>query len=87
MYKQELTLQNEAGLHARPASLFVRESAKYKSEILVEKDGKEYKAKSIMSILNMGAFKGDRITVRADGPDEREAVEGLAKLVNGKFGE
>lgn len=86
MYKQ-INITKWSGAPCKTCKFVCKESAKYKSEILVEKDGKEYKAKSIMSILNMGAFKGDRITVKADGPDEREAVEGLAKLVNGKFGE
>lgn len=87
MYKVETELKNETGLHARPASLFVKESVKYSSEIKVVKDGREYNAKSIMGILSIGAGKGDRLTIVAEGRDEKEAVEALSKLVNSEFGE
>jgi len=87
MYSESVTLKNETGLHARPASLFVKEASKYSSEIKVIKDGKEYNAKSIMGILSMGAGMGDSIKIEAIGEDSEEAVKGLVELVNNKFGE
>ncbi|CCQ93543.1 phosphohistidinoprotein-hexose phosphotransferase component of PTS system (Hpr) [[Clostridium] ultunense Esp] len=87
MYKEEVTLKNETGLHARPASLFVKEAARFTSEITVKKDGKEYNAKSIMGILSMGAGKGDTILIQAEGSDAEEAVKSLVKLVNDNFNE
>lgn len=87
MYKIEAVLKNETGLHARPASLFVKEASSYDSEIKVIKDGKEYNAKSIMGVLSMGAAKDDKIEIVADGPDEKEAVEALKKLIDSNFGE
>ncbi|HHV39053.1 MAG TPA: HPr family phosphocarrier protein [Tepidimicrobium sp.] len=87
MYKEEVILKNKTGLHARPASLFVREAAKFSSDIKVIKDNKEYNAKSIMGILSMGAGKGDAITIQADGSDAEEAIESLVKLINDKFNE
>jgi len=81
MYKEEITLTNETGLHARPASLFVKESAKYESEIKLIKEGQEYNGKSIMGILSMGASKGDKLTIQAEGKDEEEAVKGLIELL------
>lgn len=87
MYKKDVTLKNETGLHARPASLFVKEASKYTSEVKVIKEGREYNAKSIMGILSMGAAKGDNITIAAEGEDAKEAIDSLVDLVNSKFGE
>lgn len=85
MYKKEVVLTNEAGLHARPASLFIKEASKFSSEITVYKNDKGYNAKSIISILSMGARKGDKITIQADGDDEKEAIEALTNLVENNF--
>lgn len=87
MFKEEVMLKNETGLHARPASVFVKEASKFTSDVKVIKDGKEYNAKSIMGILSMGAGKGDLITVQAQGSDAEEAVKTLIKLVNDNFNE
>lgn len=81
MYKAEVVIKNEVGLHARPASLFIKEAAKYKSEIKIIKDKKEYSGKSILSVLSMGAVKGDTLSIVADGADERDAVNALKALV------
>lgn len=85
MFKEEIILQNETGLHARPASLFVKEAAKYKSDIKLIKDNKEYNGKSIMGILSMGVAKGDKITVQAEGEDEETAVTELVDLLLNKL--
>ncbi|NMB08411.1 MAG: HPr family phosphocarrier protein [Tissierellia bacterium] len=87
MFKQDVTLQNETGLHARPASLFVKEASRFSSNVTVIKDGKEYNAKSIMGVLSMGAGKGTTITIQAQGDDAKEAVEALVKLVKDNFNE
>ncbi|SKC88064.1 HPr family phosphocarrier protein [Maledivibacter halophilus] len=87
MYELEVELKNEAGLHARPANLFVKKASKFSSDIKVIKDGKEYIAKSIMGILSMGAGKGTKIKIVAQGEDEKQAVESLKELVDGNFGE
>ena len=87
MFKQEVALKNETGLHARPASLFVKEASRFVSDVKVFKEGKEYNAKSIMGILSMGAGKGDKITIQAEGDDAKEVVEALVKLVNDNFNE
>lgn len=85
MYKVEIVLNNNEGFHARPAGFFVKEASKYKSEIKMIKFGKEYNAKSIMSILSAGVKKGDRFTITANGEDEKEAVEALRSLVDSDF--
>lgn len=83
MVEQLFVVKNETGLHARPASMFVQKAAKYKSAIKVKKDGKEANAKSIISVLSLGASFGSEITIIADGPDEAEAVAGLVELLDG----
>ncbi len=85
MFKEEITLQNETGLHARPASLFVKEAAKFKSDIKLIKENKEYNGKSIMGILSMGVAKGDKITIQAEGEDEEAAVCELVDLLVNKL--
>lgn len=87
MYKQEVTLKNHTGLHARPASLFVKVASRFNIDVKVLKDGKEYNAKSIIGILSMGAKKGDSILIQAEGNDSEEAVKALVKLVNDNFNE
>lgn len=85
MHKIEVILKNETGLHARPASLFVREASKYKSDIKVIKGDGEYNAKSILSILSMGAGKDDKLTIIAEGCDGKEALEAIEALINNDF--
>jgi phosphocarrier protein len=87
MYKAQVELLNETGLHARPASLFVAAAKKYQANIAVLKDGEEYDAKSILSVLSMGAYKGDILTISAVGDDEQEAVNELKGLIDDNFGE
>ncbi|MCG8542133.1 MAG: HPr family phosphocarrier protein [Clostridia bacterium] len=83
----DVTLNNEAGLHARPASMFIREVLKYSSDVKVIKDEQEYNGRSIMGILSMGAIKGSKLTIICEGIDESEAIIGLKKLIDSNFGE
>ncbi|EHR34016.1 HPr family phosphocarrier protein [Helcococcus kunzii] len=85
MYEAKVTIKNEIGLHARPASLFIQEAIKYSSNIAVIKDEKTYNGKSIMSILSMSAGQGQEITIKATGEDEEEAVNGLINLIENKL--
>lgn len=87
MEKVTVILTNESGLHARPASMFIKEVSKYKSEVSIIKDGQSYNAKSIIGILSMGASKGDTLTINAEGIDEKEVVTALEALVESNFGE
>lgn len=83
----KVTLLNKVGLHARPASIFVQTAKKFKSEIRVEKDGKEVDAKSILGVLSLGAECGNIITIKVNGEDAEEALKTLVELVNNRFGE
>ena len=82
MVERELVLQNETGLHARPASMIVKEASKYNSEIKILKGNHEYNGKSIMSLLSMGAKKGDTLVIQALGEDAYKAVEELEYVLN-----
>jgi phosphotransferase system HPr (HPr) family protein len=84
----QLTLENEVGLHARPASLFVKKASGYSSEVTVRNlsDGTDWvNAKSILSILTLGAEQGHEIEIRATGEDEEEAIQALENLVRSNF--
>lgn len=81
MYKKEVMVKNESGLHARPASMFVKEANKYVSDIKVSIESKIFNAKSIMGILSAGITSGTTIEISADGEDAQIAVDNLVKLV------
>lgn len=82
------TVTNKSGLHARPATLFVQTAAKFKSNITVTTPtGNTANAKSIMSVLTLGAEKGTTITLRAEGDDAEEAIDTLIELMASNFGE
>ncbi len=81
MPEQELTLDNEVGLHARPAAVFAKRAASFDCDIKLVKDGNEADAKSIMSVLKLDVTKGDSVTIRTEGDGAEEALSDLVKLV------
>lgn len=81
MISEKVTILNETGLHARPASVFVNTATKFKSDLTIGKGEKKANAKSILSVLGLGISKGTEITISADGPDEEEAVSALVELI------
>ena len=87
MYVKDVEVQNQVGLHARPATFFIQKANEYKSSIWVEKEERRVNAKSLLGVLSLGILGGNNIKIIADGADEQEAVEGLAKLVNSGFAE
>jgi len=87
MTSQNVTIQNNVGLHARPATFFIQKANSFKSSIWVEKEDRRVNAKSLLGVLSLGIVKGMTVTLFADGPDEKEALEGLSELVNTGFSE
>jgi phosphocarrier protein HPr len=81
MPQRTLKIQNKLGLHARPASLFVTEALKYRSQIFISKDEEKLNGKSIIGILMLAAGKDTMITIEAEGDDAEEALDGLEDLV------
>jgi phosphocarrier protein len=82
MFTQDYVMKNQTGLHARPASLFVKAANTFQSSIKVRKGDEEVDARSIISILTLGAGLGERITIEATGADENEAVQSLIDLMD-----
>ncbi|MGM9618474.1 MAG: HPr family phosphocarrier protein [Oscillospiraceae bacterium] len=82
MYTQEVTVTNEVGLHAKPATYFIQKANEFQSGIWVEKDERRVNAKSLLGVLSLGIVQGTAITLIADGSDEEAAVKALAELVN-----
>lgn len=82
MVEQTYVVKNKTGLHARPASLFVKKAGNYKSRIKLIKDNKEINAKSIIGVLSLGITQGKEITIKAEGEDEDCAVKELIDLLD-----
>lgn len=87
MIKREFVIKNRLGLHARAAAQLVKTANRFRSEILVEKEGTEVNGKSIMGILMLAAPQGSRISVTASGEDAAEAMEAVGQLIENGFGE
>ena len=75
------------GLHARPATFFIQKANSFKSSIWVEREDRRVNAKSLLGVLSLGIVKDMTITLLADGPDETDALEGLANLIETGFNE
>ncbi len=82
-----IRIENELGLHARPAALFVQKANKYQSDIFLEKDDMEVNGKSIMSVMMLAVESGTEIKIRASGEDEEIAIQDLKSLIESNFGE
>lgn len=85
MFVKDVMVQNQVGLHARPATFFIQKANEYRSTIWVEKDERRVNAKSLLGVLSLGIVGGTKIKIRADGGDEVEAVENLVKLIESGF--
>ena len=79
--EKKVKINNETGLHARPASQLVNTAGKFDSKIEIVLDNKEVNAKSIMGIMSLGIGKGDEIILRADGDDAEAAVSALVEFI------
>lgn len=87
MYSKDVLVQNQVGLHARPATFFIQKANEFKSSIWVEKEERRVNAKSLLGVLSLGIMGGTEIRIIAGGPDEKQAVEELVKLVESGFAE
>ena len=87
LYVKDETVQNQVGLHARPATFFIQKANEFKSSIWVEKEERRVSAKSLLGVLSLGIMGGTTIRIIAGGPDEEQAVDELVKLVESGFAE
>ena len=87
MYLKDVTVKNQVGLHARPATFFIQKANEFKSSVWVEKEERRVNAKSLLGVLSLGIVGGTNIRIIADGVDEQAAVDSLVKLVESAFAE
>ncbi|MDQ8205056.1 HPr family phosphocarrier protein [Pelagicoccus sp. SDUM812003] len=82
-----LTVQNQMGIHARPAAMIVRVTNRFTSEVFFEKDDEQVNGKSIMGLMMLAAGKGSKIKAIANGPDATDVLTELENLFASKFDE
>jgi len=87
MISKDVTVKNQVGLHARPATFFIQKANEYQASIWIEKEERKVNAKSLLGVLSLGITKGTEITLIADGADEEDAVDGLIELITSEFAE
>ena len=82
-----VTVNNQAGIHTRPASLIVRTASKFKSDVFIQKDGYEINGKSIIGVMTLAAEEGEMLHLTCEGEDAEAAADALAELIETGFGE
>lgn len=87
MYSKDVMVQNQVGLHARPATFFIQKANEFRSSIWIEKEERRVNAKSLLGILSLGIIGGTQIKIIADGADEQAAVNALVELIESGFSE
>lgn len=87
MYVKEVTVENQVGLHARPATFFIQKANEFKSSIWIEREERRVNAKSLLGVLSLGIVKGTAVNIVADGVDENEAIATLSELIDSDFSE
>ncbi|PEN09326.1 phosphocarrier protein HPr [Longimonas halophila] len=87
MTERTVTVTNQAGIHTRPASIIVRTASNFEAEIIIQRGAYEINGKSVIGVMTLAAEQGVELTLRADGPDESEALAALADLFARGFGE
>ncbi len=87
MFVKDVSINNQVGLHARPATFFIQKANEFKASIWVEKEERRVNAKSLLGVLSLGIVGGTSIRIMADGADEEQAVNGLISLVQSGFTE
>ncbi len=87
MLTREVTINNQVGLHARPATFFIQKANEFKSSIWIEKEDRKVNAKSLLGVLSLGIVKGTSVNIVADGSDEKDALNTLAALIASDFTE
>ena len=87
MLERQVEITNKKGLHARAAAKLINLAHRFESDILIGRGENEVNGKSILGLLTLAAHKGAWVTLKANGSDEDQAIEGIAKLIESKFEE
>lgn len=85
MFTKDVIVNNQAGLHARPATFFIQKANEFRSQIWVERNERRVNAKSLLGVLSLGIVGDTEIKIIADGPDEEAAVSALSELTESGF--
>ena len=81
MKTEKITLKNETGLHARPATILVNQASKFSSNINLIYNGKSVNLKSIMGVMSLGVPTKATVEIEAEGEDEKDVIESIAKVI------
>lgn len=81
MAEQTYKITAETGIHARPATQLVNKAGQFESEITLDYNGKSVNLKSIMGVMSLGVGQGAEVTIKAEGPDEKEAITALDEVI------
>ena len=84
--ERDCVLKNKYGLHMRPAEKLVSLANKFKADVKIRKGSEEVNGKSIISVISLGAEPGTKLVVSCSGPDEGDALEKIAALIDDGFG-
>jgi phosphocarrier protein len=87
MPEREVQVINEAGIHARPAAEIVKTAARFRADITIVKEGLDVNARSIMGVMMLAAECGSTVLLRAEGDDAQAAIDAIADVIAGGFGE
>ena len=87
MITKEVVINNQVGLHARPATFFIQKANEFKSSIWVEKEDRSVNAKSLLGVLSLGIVKGPKVVIKAEGAVEEAAIATLSELIDSDFSE
>ena len=87
MIKNEITISNKLGLHARASAKLTKLAGSYPCEVWMSRGERRVNAKSIMGVMMLAAGIGSQVVVETDGPQEQEAMDALLAIINDKFGE
>ncbi|MES9935286.1 MAG: HPr family phosphocarrier protein [Sedimenticola sp.] len=87
MIKNDISIINKLGLHARAAAKLVTTAGQFSSEVQLSNNSQQANAKSIMGVMMLAAAQGTVLTLRIDGDDEQEAFDAITALINDRFGE
>lgn len=83
----KVTICNQLGLHIRPSRQLASIANSYDAVVVVRNGAREANAESQLDLLMLAASKGTELEIRATGPEAKDAVDAIARLVNDKFGE
>jgi phosphocarrier protein len=87
MLQQEVEIINKLGLHARASAKLTQVAGRFKSNVWVTRNGRRVNAKSIMGVMMLAAAQGSTLVVETDGPDEKEALAAVTRLIANRFEE